>query len=270
MAAYDTDALVLLRAVHDPGAPPWLRELPSGAAKGDDLYWNGYKVHITETCDTPTPVPAERYLDSGYPSAALVVDSLRRWGITLVSSLLADQSRQARTGAGSDRAGFTIDFDTQQARCPQGKTSTWWSPATQRGTDAIVIKFAADTCRACSTGQPDRAGQRASSMPRSVKYTSSLLSFPFRRTRHTKPSDALGSIEGVCDQLGLLDLVHLPEPRGRGGRARRATRPSIPSDRCFDPGTGDAGTSICHDLLPPAGVRVTVLPDRGQSASGCR
>ena len=26
------------------------------AAKGDDLYWNGYKAHVTETCDTPDPL----------------------------------------------------------------------------------------------------------------------------------------------------------------------------------------------------------------------
>ena len=45
-------------------------------------------------------LPAEHYLDSGYPSAALVIDSLRRWGITLVTPLLADQSHQARAGAG--------------------------------------------------------------------------------------------------------------------------------------------------------------------------
>jgi transposase len=244
VAAYGTDALVLLRAVGDTGAPHWLRELPAlevlrrvlvqnylittdttgrevirvreadtdglppgrtrltspydtdsrWAAKGDELYWNGYKVHVTETCDTPDPtpdsgggdrpniivgvattdatvpdtkmtekihaalaardlLPAEHYLDSGYPSAALVLDSLRRWGVTLVTPLLADQSRQARAGAGYDRASFTIDFDSQQARCPQGQTSTWWNPVTQRGTDAITIKFAADTCRSCPERQ---------------------------------------------------------------------------------------------------------------------
>ena len=269
MAAYGSDALVLLRAVDhtgDTAAPPWLAELPAvdvlrrvlvqnyvittntagrevvrareadtdglppgrarlsspydldarWAAKGDDLAWNGYKVHLTETCDPPDPtpasqdtasgdttsgdttsgdtggdtggrdsggqrpniitgvattdatvpdaamtepihaalagrqlLPAEHYLDSGYPSAALVVDSLHRWGVTLVTPLLADQSPQARAGAGYDRASFTIDFDTPQATCPQGKTSTWWNPVTQRGTDAIVIKFAAGTCRGC-------------------------------------------------------------------------------------------------------------------------
>ncbi|HEY2834033.1 MAG TPA: transposase [Sporichthyaceae bacterium] len=294
VAAYGSDALVLLRAVYDTGAPHWLRELPAvevlrrvlvqnyviildaagrevirareaetdglrpgssrlsspydldarWAAKGDDLYCNGYKVHVTETCDTPDPapgdgdsgegdsgegdsggrgagddpagggdsggerpniivgvattdatvpdarmtekihatlagrglLPAEHYLDSGYPSAALVVDSLRRWGITLITPLLADQSRQAKQGAGYDRAGFTIDFDTQQATCPQGKTSTWWNPVTQRGTDAIVIKFAAGTCRdcpvrdQCTRSTSTKVGRQLTVPPREVHH----------------------------------------------------------------------------------------------------
>jgi transposase len=256
VAAYGSDAVVLLRAVHTDTARPWLGELPAvevlrrvlvqnyvisidaagrevirareaeqdglpparvrlsspydldarWAGKGDDLYWNGYKVHVTETCGTPDPapgggdpdtgspgtgspdtssdgerpnlivgvattdatvpdarmtekihaalaardlLPAEHFVDSGYPSAALVVDSLARWGITLVSPLLADTSRQARAGAGYDRGCFTIDFDSEQATCPQGQSSTWWNTVTQRGTDAIVIKFAAGTCRGC-------------------------------------------------------------------------------------------------------------------------
>ncbi|WP_373288067.1 transposase [Streptomyces lasiicapitis] len=31
----------------------------------------------------------------------------------------------------------------------RGDTSTWWSPATLRGTKAIVIKFNKETCRPC-------------------------------------------------------------------------------------------------------------------------
>ena len=206
--------VVRAREADTDGLPPGRTRLSSPydldarwAAKGDDLYWNGYKVHVTETCDPPDPtpadadpagrdpagrdsagrdsgrerpniitgvattdatvpdvamtakihatlarrelLPAEHYLDSGYPSAALVADSLRRWGVALVTPLLADSSRQARAGAGYDRAGFTIDFDTLKALCPQGQTSSWWNPVTQRGTDAIVIKFAAATCRGC-------------------------------------------------------------------------------------------------------------------------
>jgi transposase len=94
-------------------------------------------------------LPGEHYVDSGYPTAALVLDSLRKWGITLVSPLLSDTSHQARAGAGYDQTGFAIDFDAQQATCPQGHLSASWSPATLRGTDKIVIKFEAQTCRVC-------------------------------------------------------------------------------------------------------------------------
>lgn len=177
------------------------------AAKGDDLVWNGYKVHLSETCHTsdtdtahprdeaqagqqqdaparPAPeelpnlitnvattdatvpdvamtdpihqmlnrrhlLPRQHYLDSGYPSAALMTRSRTEFGIELITPLLGDQSPQARAGAGFDRASFTIDFDHQHATCPQGQTSSSWNPVTQRGTDTIVISFSAATCGPC-------------------------------------------------------------------------------------------------------------------------
>jgi transposase len=94
-------------------------------------------------------LPARHYVDSGYPSAPLLVQARRRWGIELVSPLLADKSRQAKAGAGFDRSGFTIDYDAQLARCPQGQTSTWWDPYTHDGIDKVSVKFAAQTCRDC-------------------------------------------------------------------------------------------------------------------------
>jgi hypothetical protein len=227
--------VIKAREADTEGLPPGSTRLSSPydldarwAAKGDDLYWNGYQVHVTETCEPPHPtpagqdrasgdagrrdtdggerpniitgvattdatvpdaamtepihaalagrelLPAEHYLDSGYPSAALVVDSLHRWGVTLVTPLLADTSRQAKQAAGYDRASFTIDFDTQQATCPQGQRSTWWNPVTQRGTDAIVIKFAAATCRGCpvrercTRSSSTRVGRQLTVPPREV------------------------------------------------------------------------------------------------------
>jgi transposase len=170
-----------------------------------DTFWNGYKVHVTETCGTsgardddtaasgdpggghggggaaaPAPhlitgvettdatvpdnqmtepihdrldrrglLPAEHLVDSGYPSAELLVSSLARYGITLVTPMLADTSPQARAGAGFDRAAFAINFDTRQATCPQGHASSSWNPVAQRGTDTIVITFAASVCGPC-------------------------------------------------------------------------------------------------------------------------
>lgn len=161
-----------------------------------DIFWNGYKVHVTETCETSAAaeedssdgdgealapphlitnvettdatvpdaqmtepiharlagrglLPAEHYVDSGYPSAQLLVSSLASFGITLVTPMLADTSPQARAGAGFDRTAFSLDFDARQATCPQGHASSSWNPVTQRGTDTIVITFAKHTCGPC-------------------------------------------------------------------------------------------------------------------------
>ncbi len=162
-----------------------------------DSFWDGYKVHLTETCDAGDPnlagstdgeqppavqrpnlvtnvattdatvpdakmtepihqhlaqrdlLPGEHYVDSGYPSVELLVSSEERYGVTLVTPLLADTSPQARTADGFRASAFTINFDTQQATCPQGHLSAWWSPCTQRGADTIVVKFPATVCRPC-------------------------------------------------------------------------------------------------------------------------
>jgi hypothetical protein len=94
-------------------------------------------------------LPGEHYLDSGYPSADLLVSSLTDYGIRLVTPMLADTSPQARAEQGFDRSGFTIDWAARTVTCPQGETSTWWSPASQRGTDVIVVQYAAGTCQPC-------------------------------------------------------------------------------------------------------------------------
>jgi transposase len=160
------------------------------AAKGDDLFWCGYKVHLTETCDTPTatgagrrldppniitnvattdatvpdaamtaPIhamlaardltPGEHFVDSGYPSAALVLSSRVEHGIDLVAPLLADTSAQARAGAGYDRASFRFDFDARVATCPQGQASAPWNECVQHGTDKIVVTFPQSVCDPC-------------------------------------------------------------------------------------------------------------------------
>jgi hypothetical protein len=94
-------------------------------------------------------LPARHLLDSGYPSADLLVSSPRDFGVALVTPLPADQSAQAKAGAGYDKTAFAIDFDNQRATCPQGKPSVSWNPCSQRGADMIVVSFAAADCRPC-------------------------------------------------------------------------------------------------------------------------
>ena len=174
--------------------------------------WTGYKAHFTETCATPaeddpetgrpqTPnlithvattqatvpdvamtepihdsldtkdlLPGEHIVDAGYTSADLLLAARAR-GITLLGPLLADTSPQARSG-GYTAAAFTIDWQARQAHCPQGATSISWSTCTQRGTEAIVVKFDAATCQACPTKtmctSATRSGRQLSLRPRPV------------------------------------------------------------------------------------------------------
>jgi hypothetical protein len=94
-------------------------------------------------------LPTEHYVDSGYPSADLLVSSLTNFGVRLITPMLADTSPQARAGEGFDRTGFTIDWQTSTVTCPQGQTNASWTPAAQRGTDVIVVKFPGEVCQTC-------------------------------------------------------------------------------------------------------------------------
>ena len=124
--------------------------------------WAGYKVHFSETCDSgvdhtgrgPAEPDHERDHHGGdgrgrvddhtdppgswrrricsrggicwTPATRRRTCSSPRCGTSacrLVTPLLADQSAQAKAGAGYDRTAFTIDWDQQQATCPQGAVS---------------------------------------------------------------------------------------------------------------------------------------------------
>jgi transposase len=151
-----------------------------------DTFWNGFKLHVSESCtDAPEKertapnlitnvattastvpdtkaldaihqqmqrrglLPGEHYLDSGYPSADLIVASRRTYGIALITPVLLDQSRQARENAGFQADAFTIDWKYQQVTCPQGQVSSSWSPCTQHGYPMIVVAFTKPTCDPC-------------------------------------------------------------------------------------------------------------------------
>ncbi len=244
------------------------------AAKGEDLHWNGYKVHLSETCHTPDTevpdttethegtqagqqrdaparpapdevpnlitnvattdatvpdvamtesihrmlerralLPGQHYLDSGYPSAELITRSRTECGVELITPLLSDQSPQARAGAGFDRASFTIDFDRQQATCPQGQISSSWNPVRQRGTDTIVISFPKATCGPCPVRQQcttSRARRRQLTVhPREV-HTAQHQARALQDTKPWQATYALrAGVEGTIHQaLAVCDTRH--------------------------------------------------------------
>ncbi len=158
-------------------------------------------------------LPDEHLLDSGYPSADLLVESADRFGIALLTPMLADVSAQARAGAGYDAARFEVDFDTHTATCPQGKTSSVWSPARQRGVQTIVVKFDTATCRTCPVKAQcttaTRGGRQLTIRPRRVHEALAQA-----RTRQTTKGFARtyrlrAGVEGTIRQaVAVTDTRH--------------------------------------------------------------
>ena len=150
-------------------------------SKKRETEWTGYKVHLTEAYDDETPnlitdvtttaatttdyatlpqiqanlaarglLPSEQIVDTGYITAEHLVTSQTDQIIDLVGPVNGDQSWQARAENGFAIAQFALDWEAQQARCPQGHTSiSWLERHDQRDDGMIHITFAKATCAAC-------------------------------------------------------------------------------------------------------------------------
>ncbi|WP_433665190.1 IS1182 family transposase [Nocardia sp. CA-128927] len=146
-----------------------------------DTSWNGYKVHLTETCEpdaphlitqvatTPAPVPdmamtaaihtslAERDLlpdvhlvDAGYVDADLLVATQQQHGVELLGPVKAATGWQAAADRGYTLHDFRIDWDNERVTCPQGTASTdWKSDRSQDGVPVIRVRFPHSACRPC-------------------------------------------------------------------------------------------------------------------------
>ncbi|MET8138022.1 IS1182 family transposase [Streptomyces sp. NPDC005251] len=143
--------------------------------------WRGYRVHVTETCDDPdrpnvvvhvattiatvqdgeltdrihedlagqAMLPGEHVVDSAYVTAGKIERARRVHHVELLGPLDVDHSHQARARQGFDKSSFTIDWDRQEAICPQGHVSTGWGPMHSGGYEYIQIGFDRATCLAC-------------------------------------------------------------------------------------------------------------------------
>jgi transposase len=143
--------------------------------------WEGYKVHLTETCEDHLPLivthvettcapitddamtapihaelarkellPDEHIVDTGYIDAQLLVESQQDYQVDLVGPARKNAHWQATANTGYDVDHFPIDWEKQHATCPQGHTSVSWLPAVDnRKNEVIKIKFSTTDCRAC-------------------------------------------------------------------------------------------------------------------------
>lgn len=88
-------------------------------------------------------------MDAGYVDAEWLVASQETYQVDLVGPTAKDHRWQARQQTGYALSDFSIDWEQEQARCPQGCTSSSWTPAKARDQDVIKIKFAYPTCGPC-------------------------------------------------------------------------------------------------------------------------
>lgn len=123
--------------------------------------WVGYKVHLSETCQphlitqvattvstegdsTTLPqiqqaladqslLPSQQLVDTAYVSAELLVQSQALHQVELVGPARKDQKWQALAGEGYAAADFHVDWDAQQAICPQGYPSQSWLETLEKG-----------------------------------------------------------------------------------------------------------------------------------------
>jgi len=149
--------------------------------KKRETRWTGYKVHITETCEEDAPhlithvattaatttdealtetihanlqqtelTPRQHLLDSGYITAPILVSSQQQYGIEVIGPARVDVKWQANTEQGIDASQFAIDWQRQQAICPEGQHSISWTPAIDHRTNEVIkIKFSTTDCGRC-------------------------------------------------------------------------------------------------------------------------
>lgn len=156
--------------IRDPKDMPPSRDRIESPYDGEARYcvknateWSGYKVHLTETCDTDHPhlithvatteatvtdvemtetvhvalgqaglLADEHFVDRGYVNAKLLATSAPSHDVELTGPIREDITWQGKADEGFAIDGFRIDWDARTAVCPQGHRSVRWKPHQQR------------------------------------------------------------------------------------------------------------------------------------------
>ena len=164
--------------------------------------WVGDKVQLTETCEADQPhlitqvattvsteadattlpqiqqgladrslLPSQQLVDTAYVSAELLVQRQAIHQVALVGTARKDQKWQALAGQGVAAANFHVDWDTQQATCPQGHPSQSWMKTLEKGQPRVFIKFSRKHCGPCPVrAQCTRMKRRAIKLRADAPY----------------------------------------------------------------------------------------------------
>jgi len=141
--------------------------------------WQGYKVHLTETCGEENPhlitnvITTEAFLpdtevnfkihenlkekglspgihlvDAGYPENEWVLKSQKE-GIRVVGPARPNHHWQAKEGKGFALKDFIIDWENKRVVCPNGKIGKNWSTTKSDGKEKYRVRFKSSDCLNC-------------------------------------------------------------------------------------------------------------------------
>jgi transposase len=201
-----------------------------------DTTWNGYKVHLTESCDADTPnlitdvqttvattpdgqltrpiqaalaarqlLPAEQYVDCAYTDAATIIDSQTSHAIELVGPVQRDGSWQAQADQGFGAACFAVDWESKQVVCPQGQTSRVWSASTDTAGQAVIhIQFERSACAGCAVRAActkAKTGRRTLKLRPQAQYAALQAARQYQETEAFKQRYRVrAGVEGTLNQ----------------------------------------------------------------------
>jgi len=95
--------------------------------------------------------PQDHLVDAAYISAELLVKSREDHGIALRGPTRPDVSWQAHVEGAYRLEQFVIDWDHQQVRCPQGKTSVSWAERVGPAHHPLIqVRFSTQDCGGCA------------------------------------------------------------------------------------------------------------------------
>lgn len=225
-------------------------DLDASAGAKRSTHWIGYKVHFSETCDEDLPqlitqvtttiapipdrhalpevhavleqrdlLPEQHLVDAGYIDAEALVASQATYQVDLVGPAAKDYRWQAREHNGYALTDFSIDWEHEQARCPQGQTSSSWTPTWTRNQEIIKIKFGFAICGACPVrSQCTKARRRSLSVRRQEAHFALEAARQREQKEEFKQAYAKrAGIEGVHAQgvrrMGLRRSRYIGEPR---------------------------------------------------------
>ena len=196
---------------------PGLDLADPGFSMKRQLFWTGYKVHMSEACDdgmaqvitdvstgpsmrpdmtstagihdrlaTKGLLPSEHFVDSGHVDAELLVSSRRDHGVSLEGPVRGTSGRQGRAGGDHSLPDFRIDWDREQVTCPQGRMSSCWRRmGREDASPRIQVQFSRLDCGPCVA----RAARASAKTARRVMHFHDKAEYEALRAARARADD---------------------------------------------------------------------------------